>query len=64
MADLSDEIETAASQPKRVTTDAGSVEQHSLPDLIAADKHLKGEGGVDRPHLGLRFAKWRPPGAA
>ena len=29
------------SQPKRIQSEVGSVEQHSLPDMIAADKYLE-----------------------
>jgi hypothetical protein len=61
--DLSDTIETAAAGPARVQTDGTSVDQHSLPDLIEADKHLSNKRASARAHMGLRFTKIIPPGA-
>jgi imidazolonepropionase-like amidohydrolase len=40
MSELSDILTTAAGQPLKVSSDAGSVEGHSLADLIAADEKL------------------------
>lgn len=41
MADsLENSIKTNAEGPERARGDAGEVEQHSLRDQIAADKHL------------------------
>lgn len=43
--DLSEAVEEAIrktlSQPKRVQSEAGSVENHSIAELIAADKYLE-----------------------
>ena len=36
-----DQIATNATKPKRMQTEAGSVEQHSLPDQIEADKYVR-----------------------
>ncbi|MCH7873380.1 MAG: hypothetical protein IID33_16915 [Planctomycetes bacterium] len=63
MADLTDTIETNAAQPKRVTVDGTSVEQHSLPDQIEADQHVKAKKSAAKPHFGLRMTKLIPPGA-
>jgi hypothetical protein len=41
MSELSDQIQTNAAAPKKVQTDAGSVEQQSIQDLIAADQYTK-----------------------
>ncbi len=38
--DLEDTIEQNAAGPKQASADGVSVQQHSLPDQIAADKHL------------------------
>jgi len=46
MPDLSDEIEDVAEGPKSASGDAGSFEQHPLPDLIKADQYLKGTTGL------------------
>jgi len=37
---LDNTIRENAAGPKRASGDSGSVEQHSLSDQIAADKHL------------------------
>lgn len=63
MPDLSEQIEDAAGNPKKVQSDAGSAEAHPLPDLIAADRYLKSNDAQEQPHKGIRFHKWRPPGA-
>lgn len=48
--------------PLRVSGDAGSVEQHPLPDIMkAADYVSASDVG---PRLGLRFTKLNPPGTA
>ena len=64
MADLSDQIEENASGPASASGDIGSMQQHSLPDQIAADRFLKSQAAVaDNPLRGLRFNKLIPPGA-
>lgn len=65
MADLSDNIEEAAQGPKHVQTDAGSIDAQSLPDLIAADKYLKGQKAVSgKSGWGaLRPTRVIPPGS-
>ena len=60
--DLADSIRQNAQGPARVQGDAGSVEQHSLADQIAADKYLSGKAAVKKPTRGLRFNKFIPPG--
>ena len=61
-SDLSDSIAKSAAAPRRVKGDEGEVEQHSLTDQIAADKHLARVSGADHPARLLRFARCRPPG--
>lgn len=58
-------IESAATEPKKVTGDAGSFESYSLAELIAAHRYISGidPNVFDAPTRGLRFSKMRPPGA-
>jgi hypothetical protein len=44
--DLSPTIQENAQGPKRAQGDSGSVEQHPLPDQIAADKYLASRAAV------------------
>ena len=62
--EVSDALKSAAQQPKRVRTDAGEVEAHSLRDQIEADKYLaaKAAAASTNTHRGLRFNKLIPPG--
>ena len=39
--DLSTTIADVAASPRHVQHDAGSHDEHTLPDLIAADKYLR-----------------------
>lgn len=65
MADeLDDTIRDNAKGPAKVTGDAGSVEQHPLPDQIEADKHLAAKEAVKKKRRGLRFNKLIPPGTS
>jgi hypothetical protein len=58
-------IQTAASGPEEVQTDAGRVKQFSLADLIAAHKYLAAAQLAEQqpPVSGLRFSQLIPPGA-
>jgi hypothetical protein len=55
---------TAASGPESVTTDAGSVRQFSLADIIAAHKYLSSvQASQQQPRTsGLRFSQLIPGG--
>ena len=61
--DLADSIRQNAQGPAQASGDAGSVQQHSLADQIAADKYLAGKDAVKKPARGLRFNKFIPPGS-
>ena len=61
--DLEQSIQENAQQPAKATGDSGSVEQHPLPDQIAADRYLASKRAVRSKRLGLRFTKIVPPGA-
>ena len=57
-------IEQNAQGPKKAQGDAGSVEQHSLPDQIAADRYLASKRAVQSKNKGIVISKLIPPGAA
>jgi len=64
MADeLDDTIQQNAAGPKSASGDAGSMEQHSLPDQIAADRYLASKKAARSKGLGVRLTKVVPPGA-
>ena len=62
--DLDNTIKTNAEGPAKASGDSGSVEQHSLPDQIAADKHLASKQAASGKGLGIRRIKLSPPGTA
>jgi hypothetical protein len=61
--DLQETIRESAKAPAKASGDAGSVEQHKLPDQIAADKYLASKTATNLKNRGLRFNKLVPPGA-
>lgn len=64
MADNLDEtIRENAQGPAKAAGDSGSMEQHKLPDQIAADKYLASKDAAKSKSRGLRFNKLVPPGA-
>lgn len=62
--DLSNQIAQNAGAPRRAQGDSGSMEQHSLPDQIAADRYLASKAAMKSRRKGLRFVKFISPGAA
>jgi len=58
---LENAIRENAAGPKRVQGDSGSMEQHSLQDQIAADKHLASKEAVRRG-IGIKTVKISPDG--
>lgn len=62
MADLSNDIETAATDPASASADGESVQARPLSELIEADKYLKANTGASKAHRGLRITKLVPPG--
>lgn len=62
--DLSSNIAANAAAPRRAQGDTGSMEQHSLPDQIAADKYLAAKAAMSSKRKGLRFFKFISPGAS
>ena len=65
-ASMAEQLENAISEnatgPKRASGDAGSIEQHSLVDQIAADKHLGSKEAMKTKGLGIKLLKISPGG--
>jgi hypothetical protein len=53
-------IPTSALQPRRASGDSGSMEQHSLPDQIAAAKFAASTAALKASRLGYRRVQLRP----
>ena len=53
-------IESTATNPKRVRTDAGEVEAQSIQDQIAADNYLAAKTAASSSRRGLRFNQLTP----
>jgi hypothetical protein len=62
--DLETKIRENAAGPAKVSGDAGSDEQHSLADQIAADRYLSSKEAATKPLRGLRLNKFVPSGTA
>ena len=61
--DLAQTISDNAQGPAKASGDAGSMEQHSLPDQIAADRYLESKKAARGKGLGIGLKKLVPPGA-
>ena len=59
---LDNTIRDNAAGPKKASGDAGSVEQHSVTDQIAADKYLESKKAARVKGLGVKVAKISPGG--
>ncbi len=55
-------IQESAASPKKASNDSTSMEQHSLPDQIAADKYLESKKASRAKGLGIKLAKIAPGG--
>jgi hypothetical protein len=62
--DIADAITENAQGPKRAAGDTGSMEQHSLPDQIAAAKFAGAKAAMNSTGMGIRRVKLEPPGTA
>jgi hypothetical protein len=58
---LSDKIAEATNEPRNISQGDMSVGNHSIPDLIAADKHLAQKEAIQSRTMGLRLGKFKPP---
>lgn len=56
-------VAEAMGEPKRASSDGVMVEQHSLADMIAAEKHVAKQTAASNKYGGMRFQKLVPPGA-
>ena len=61
---LDNTIRENAAGPRKASGDAGSVEQHSLQEQIAADKYLESKKASRSKGLGVKLVKLSPPAAA
>jgi hypothetical protein len=61
--DLADTIRENAQGPAKAAGDSGSMEQHSLPDQIEADRYLQSKNASRNKGLGIGLKKLVPPGA-
>jgi len=59
---MNDVLSQAAQAPKRASSDNASADAHSLPDLIALDKHQTRKTGRNNPAAMLTHSKLIPPG--
>jgi hypothetical protein len=59
---LEEAIKTNAAGPKQASADGVTVQQHSLADQIAADKHLASKQAMRSKGLGLKLVKIAPGG--
>jgi hypothetical protein len=57
-----DKILENALAPKRASGDAGSMEQHSIPDQIAADEYAAAKRAAKAKKTGVRYFQLIPPG--
>ena len=60
--ELDNAIETNAKGPKQAGTDGVNVQQHSLPDQIAADKYLASKRAARNPAKAITRTKIVSPG--
>jgi hypothetical protein len=60
--ELDDTIRQNAQGPAKAASDAGSVEQHPLPDQIEADRYLASKKAAQEKKRGLKLNKLVPPG--
>jgi hypothetical protein len=60
--DLESVIIDNAQGPAKASGDSGSMEQHSLPDQIEADRYLESKKAARSQGLGIKLKKLVPPG--
>lgn len=59
MSDTNNIVKTGIAKPKRVQTDAGTVENHSIDELIKAEQHIMSRS---RKGLGIKINRLIPSG--
>jgi hypothetical protein len=60
--DLEQTIRENVAGPKRAKDETAEMEQHPLPDQIAADRYLASKNATKRKGLGIGLKKLVPPG--
>lgn len=55
-------LEAAALDPLKMTGEAGSAENHRLPDLIAYDRYVRSRAAAQNSGRGLRITRLVMPG--
>lgn len=61
--DVDDALSDLVSQPAEISTDAATVKEHSIPDLLELQKKAAGDAAASAsPTQGLRFAKFNHRG--
>lgn len=60
--DLEQTIRENAQGPAKASGDSSSMEQHSLPYQIAADRYLQSKKAAKKKGLGIGLKKLVPPG--
>lgn len=60
--ELDDTIADNAKGPAKAAGDSGSMEQHPLPDQIAADRYLQSKKAARGNGIGIKLTKLSPPG--
>lgn len=61
--DLTETIRENAAGPAKASGDGTSIDQHTLADQIAADKHLSAKKAMANPAGALAKLRIVPPGA-
>ncbi len=61
---IANSIKTNAAGPRQASADGVNVQQHSLPDQIAADKYLEAKKATRTKGLGVKLTKLSPGGTA
>ncbi len=59
---LENTIAENAAGPKKAGNETGSMEQHSIPDQIAADRYLESKKAARQTGLGIKLTKLSPGG--
>ena len=59
---LTDDIETAASKPKRGKEDGLEIEERSIDEMIKADKYMKSKSALNKGTFGFKLFQMLPPG--
>ncbi len=62
--ELDQTMQQNAQGPKEAHGGSGGMQQHPLPDQIAADRYLAAKRAMKRKHRGLRVTKIGLPGGA